>query len=158
GVVNIGAGKRYRWFQWKYVLDFVRHWWQLPPAERKAALEDPWRFKEVTHSEPAPGAQGQRAALRYLVWPAFFEDVTSKETKKQIAEGFPEIAADVADLDQRLLRIRRELTPRYGDGFSFFSTELQNAWRDQWKPFVGWAAKIHASPSYASEEIDYKHS
>jgi hypothetical protein len=157
GVVNIGAGKAYRWFQWKYVLDFARRWWLLAPSERERALEDPWRFKEITHSEPAPGAQGQRAALQYLVWPEFYEDVTSKATKEQIAEGFPRIAADVVDLDQRLLRIREELTPRYGDGFSFFSPRLQAMWRDPWKPFVEWAAKIHASPSYASEEIDYKH-
>jgi 5-methylcytosine-specific restriction protein B len=157
GVVNIGAGKAYKWFQWKYVIDFVRRWWQLPASGRQAALEDPWQFKAVTHSEPAPRAQGQRAALQYLVWPDYFEDVTSKTTKEQIAEGFPGIAADVEDLDKRLLRIRTELTPKYGEGFSFFSPKLQDLWREPWKPFIEWAAKIHASPTYVSEEIDYKH-
>ncbi|HUP24043.1 MAG TPA: AAA family ATPase [Thermoanaerobaculia bacterium] len=157
GVVNIGAGKRWRWFYWSYVVELARRWKAQATEVQRALASDPRKFREFLYSAPAPKADQQRAALLHLLFPRHFEDITNDGVKEEVISAFPQAERAGDDLDEQLLRVRESLEPRFGEGFSFFDKDVRSLWRRSWDQFVEWAAKIHASGRYSAEEIDYKH-
>lgn len=105
-------------------------WWTLSPAQRDAALDDPWAFKAWLRTVPHEGAQAQREALLHLVHPATFEPIISVGVKQRIVHALSRhVPAGVEDLDAALAGIRAVLERRHGRGFQFIDPAVATQWR-----------------------------
>jgi 5-methylcytosine-specific restriction protein B len=113
----------------KYLVEFARAWKALDPDTRSAALADPWTFKRFVFSVPAPAARIQQHALLHLVHPDTFESIVSEAHKVRIVEAFLPDASHTTDIDEQLQRVREILTPKFGQGFSFYSSEVKPEWQ-----------------------------
>jgi len=66
------------------------------------------------------GAVAARNILLHLLFPDDFESIASANHKQKIVDAFPAEVDGIDDLDDALKTIRRSLTGRFGDGFSFY--------------------------------------
>lgn len=124
------AFRTYRPFMLIYLLEFIRKWWSLSADVRHGALADPWVFKEIVFSVPAPKARSQAEILLHLVHPDHFEDIMSQRNKNQITQAFADLVQEPTDdVDRQLLQIRNHLTGQLGERISFWSPELHAKWQ-----------------------------
>jgi hypothetical protein len=132
GIVDPGPGFRfYRPHQLWFIIELIRRWETLEPDERVAALEDPWRFKELLHSLPQRSAFSEREALLHLVHPDTFESITSVGKKEQIVKAFSDYVDEdtAADVDEQLLDIRRNLGAELSNPqFSYWDPDVHKRW------------------------------
>ena len=77
-------------FQLAWLNEYLIHWHSLPDAERSALLNDPWRFaKDVRAVEFSGGAyQPMREAWLYMIFPDYFENISSRDYKQKIHDAF----------------------------------------------------------------------
>ncbi len=163
GIVGTGGTGFYTYkpFLLTYLIELARKLKRLEPEERKAVVDDPWRFREIAHSFSVKGAGPMREALLYLVHPDSFEQIVSTRAKARIAAGFDHLVSRSGlNVDQRLFEIRRSLQEEHGPELSFYSTP---AVRDRWQPessrwgqFIMWARRFIEYGSYETDERDYK--
>ncbi|MBK9713215.1 MAG: AAA family ATPase [Kouleothrix sp.] len=117
-------------YQIQYLLEFVRHWKDLPESERERNLADPWAFKAFAFSVPISYAYAQREMLLHLAFPDTFEPIMSRDHKQQIATTFHGLVdPNITDVDQQLAQIRAVLTPQHGEGFSYYSESIKPQWQ-----------------------------
>lgn len=82
------------------------------PAERHAALDDPWAWKALLAGVPADGGQAQREVLLHLVHPDTFEPIVSTAVKQRIVDAHGDtVPADLSDVDAQLAAIRAARLP-----------------------------------------------
>ncbi len=160
GLVGEGiAFKTHRPHLLAFLLEFVRRWWSLADEERRRALDDPWAFKAVVFSLPMPKARNQAEILLHLVHPATFEDITSRDYKERIVQGFAALVSEPSgDVDRDLLQIRRHLREEYHRDLLFWGPELLSRWNPPapWDNFVRFAKVFYGLPNFDEEERDYK--
>ena len=112
-----------------FLVRFLLRWKALGEPERISALADPWAFKALVLSVPAPSARAQQAALLHLVFPDTFEAIVSEKHKQLIAQIFAEGSeVDEPDLDRRLLLVRIRLTQQFGECYSYYRSPLLAKW------------------------------
>jgi 5-methylcytosine-specific restriction protein B len=144
----------------QYLIRIGRRWKSMPAAERRGALDDPWRFKEYLGDLHGTGAGAQRHALLHLLFPETFEAIVSDDHIAKIVKSFTyALSGTTTDADRQLQEIRNALTPRYGEAFDFYDPRLRPLWGqglDQWTELVKWAARLHQSPGFDTQERDYK--
>jgi len=113
-----------------FLIRFVRAWKALSAEDRKAALADPWTFRDVVDSVPVDSAYSQRNALLHLAFPKTFESIVSRTHKTAILAAFAdEIPNPTSDEDRDLLALRTELERRAGEPISFYRSDLTQRWR-----------------------------
>ncbi len=137
GIATIGAALAWQSAQFTYLLRLVRLWKSLPLDEQSVLLTDPWAFKSFLYEDRVPprGAQVQREALLYLIFPDTFEDSVSIEHKQMISNAFGDrITEQTGDVDRQLLQIRHNLTDEYGTDFSYYNPQLRNLWNPSHPP------------------------
>jgi 5-methylcytosine-specific restriction enzyme B len=161
GLIGEGMGfKVHRPFLLRYLIEFVQKWWALGASERAGALEDPWAFKAVAASVTVPKSHMQAELLLHLVHPDTFEDIMSRDHKRQIAEAFDSLVSHPTDdVDRKLLQIRRKLTEREGREISFYEPRILVIWKpeaDPWSQFVKFAGLFYRAPRFDKWERDYK--
>lgn len=131
GLAGCGAGfHTYRPFLLMILVEFARLWKGLPPAARSAALTDPWEFKRLLFSVKGTAALLQQHALLHLAFPDTFEDIVSDDHKHAVANAsaYEKHVTDVrADVDRRLLEIRRGIEAETGQSVRFY--DHQPLWR-----------------------------
>jgi 5-methylcytosine-specific restriction enzyme B len=161
GLAKVGtAYLTYRPFQLGFLLGFVRHWKGLPPAEREQALTDPWQFKRVLFGLPISHAYAQREAILYLVHPATFEAIVSREHKRRFASEYANyLDAPEADVDRALFAIRTAYQRRYGVMLDFYGravpkldSHLPRSLGDKLRPYIELAARLN-DPAYTAQQI-----
>jgi len=131
GIATIGAALAWQSAQFAYLLRLMRFWKSLPSQERSALLADPWAFKSFLFENgvPSRGAQVQREAVLYLVFPDTFEDSVSIDHKQMISAAFGDrIVEQTNDVDRQLMQIRQSLIDEYGTRFSFYDPPLRSLW------------------------------
>src|SRR5699024_1000804 len=94
-----------------YLLDFGRRLKALDLAERRELLDDnPWTFMAFADdTEEQPDAM--RHVVCHLLYPEYFERISSHTHKGQIYSAFSDLydAAEDEGIDQRLYGIRGEI-------------------------------------------------
>ena len=144
----------------KYLINFMRAWRALGPADQQKALEDPWRFKSLAFGVDRFGAQSQAEILLHLVHRESFEDIMSEKDKKDIALHFAEYVTEPTDdVDRKLLQIRTSLQKQTGKPAEFYGSELIKRWQpdaDPWKVFVKHAKAFYVFTGFEKNERTYK--
>lgn len=139
GLMNMGvAFNTGRNFGIAFLIDFVRGWKALSPADQDRLLDDPWAFKEMLFSLAMFSAQPQREALLHLIHPETFEQTVSGRHKREITSAFADrVESESVDLDARLLEIRRSLEEEAGHPINFYEREIFDRWhREEQAPPV----------------------
>ncbi len=132
GLAGCGTGfNTHRPFLLMILVGFARLWKGLPPAARDAALTDPWEFKRLLFSVQGTAALLQQHALLHLAFPDTFEDTVSDDRKSKIANAnaYAKYVTDGrADVDRRLLEIRRGIEAETGQRFGFYDPDQKPRW------------------------------
>lgn len=136
GLVNGGVGfNTNRYYLIEFLINFATHWTKLTQVEREGLLKDPWNFKKLLVELPQRRAIAQRNALLFLLFPDHFEDISSNDHKKRILEAFPVEAGESLDIDLQLLEVRRALSQRFGNDFSWYWSDVRQLWDKSKSPF-----------------------
>lgn len=153
-----------------YLARFSLAWLALPPQKRDNSFVDPWAFKRLAFSMDATFAQSQREILLHMVYPEVFEKMSSRGYKDKVADFFDPGGIET-DIDRRLLEVRAQLTPRFGEDFDFWAEPIFSSWFKKspplasweelltlngWDAFIGWATQCYRSADFSSKEHDYK--
>lgn len=117
-----------------YLIEFCRRFKALDVSQRRDLLEDnPWEFMEFADdTEELPDAM--RHVVCHLLYPDYFERISSPQHKRQIVSAFSALSdtTDDESIDQRLYGIRQKLTqqmPGAEEQRDFYSPELEPIWR-----------------------------
>lgn len=115
----------------RFLVEFMRAWKRLSPAEQDHRLNDPWAFKEMLFAIPIYAAQSQREILLHLVHPDTFEAIASRDHKQKIDRAFAQYVSEPTDdIDRRIMQIRQRLSEQYGPDFNFYWQEIQDRWQN----------------------------
>jgi 5-methylcytosine-specific restriction protein B len=94
------------WTSLSLLIQFVRHWHTLDPADREEALDDPWAWRNVVYTSPGPKIPAQRDALLYLAHPETFLPIVNRDHRRRIRDAFrDQIDRPTTDIDRDLLQI-----------------------------------------------------
>jgi len=132
--------------QLAFLVRFVAALTALTDQERKAAADDPWRFRELLQAVPLESGYGQRAALLHLMFPDTFESVVASHDKARILDFFADrLPERTGDDDRDMLALRVALAES-GDERVLFYRPPWNGWRTTKTTTPGWlvrGAKVH---------------
>lgn len=157
GIANFGPALQNRPWQLAMLLEFFREWKTMPGREE--VLSDPWKFKEIVFSVPHERAGVQREALLHLVYPDTFERIVSQNHKQDLAKRLSYLpGASSNDVDRRILEIREQLAPKYGEQLDFYD-DVKRLWlseENEWDSFLRWARKFQEWEHFEEVEHRYK--
>ncbi|MFW5653466.1 MAG: McrB family protein [Planctomycetota bacterium] len=146
---------QHRPFHIAWLIQFLLYWYGLPSDTRDAAMADPWTFRDHVHGlQPITHSyQPMREAWLYIIFPDFFENITSQMHKHQIRDTFSEHVhtPHAANIDAELLQIRESLTEQYGDSFRYYQREIRQLWDTRRFPT---GKKVVAPPAAAADDDD----
>ena len=173
GIASPGvAFHTFRPFQVGFLIEFAEQFKEEDPGARQSLIDDPWAFKDFVtamrcRSELLRNNQNtprmQRQALLHLVHPDTFEGTVSVNQKEQFAnaKAFAHfITEQTADVDRKILQIRRGLEAELGRNFDFYDPDIYRRWDSSqpslWDEFVMQAQAYVDTGKLEEEEIDYK--
>ena len=170
--MSFGGALIQRFPQYSFLLEFARAWTHQAPEGAEALLSDPEAFREFLFSLERKAAASEVEALQYIVFPDYFEPITSVDHKRKIAKSFAAYAGDPSlPVDRQLSLVRAALTPDYGSGFSFYDEPIRAQWEtsdksddggpdvtenDAWSELLDWAEKLYKRKDFDARERDYK--
>ena len=114
---------------------FAERWTAASAHERDNWLSDPIAFRAMVFSLEGVADQTQRHALLHLVHPDSFEDTVSQYHKRKMA-SLAEPSEEGENDDATIARVRERLAKTYGDGFSFYQSEVRGLWDPEPEPTV----------------------
>jgi 5-methylcytosine-specific restriction protein B len=129
GIANTGTSFNTRRPQQLWLMvRFSFAWTSASSKERENWLDDPWAFRDLVFSLEGRADQTTRNALIHLVHPDTFEDCVSQSHKAQMAAIA--LPAEVGDnVDRTIFNLRQRLSGTLGEGFWFYSDDVQPLWR-----------------------------
>lgn len=133
GLAGDQSFNQHRPFHLAWLNEFLISWQEVPDADRKELLSEPWRFaQKVRAVEFSGGAyQPMREAWLYIAFPETFENISSRKDKRLIREAFTSRLSEGAtdNIDADLLAIRKSITPEEGEGFHFYRSPFIEQWQ-----------------------------
>ena len=139
-LIGIGSpGTAYnlhRWRENRFVDNVVRDFKALDKADQQRLISDPWDFSRWLNRVPDDGWRQLRHILPHLLFPDYFERITSGLPKRKILValgGFPdkkksEWDRDRIETDRRLLELREKLEKERGEKIDFYDEDLKEIW------------------------------
>lgn len=114
---------------------FAETWTAASAYQRDNWLSDPIAFRAMVFSLEGVADQTQRHALLHLVHPDSFEDTVSQYHKRKMA-SLADPSEELENDDATIARVRERLAKTYGDGFSFYQSEVRGLWDPEPEPAV----------------------
>jgi len=116
-----------------YVLNFVRITFQFDKATLEDLLSDPQKFKILIFQIQKNVVRKMRTALLHMMFPDYYERITSMRHKNLIVNAFHSIIEDSDtlpdDTDERLFLIRQKLSGLFPDkALDFYYSPLLECW------------------------------
>ncbi|MBD3942538.1 AAA family ATPase [Microbacterium sp. NEAU-LLC] len=127
------------------LVHFAERWTAASAHERDSWLSDPNAFRAMVFALEGVADQTQRHALLHLVHPDSFEDTVSQYHKRKMA-SLAHASEDSENDDATIARVRERLAKTYGDGFSFYQSEVRELWDPEPEPTV---EPMTAEPAHA---------
>ncbi|MEU4828443.1 AAA family ATPase [Actinomadura sp. NPDC023710] len=134
GVFHGGVGFNVQiWNQVGWLLSFLAYWWEQPEEVRQAALDEPWRFREVVAAMPTD-QPGIRNTLLYLAFPSTFFPIANQDHKRWIRDAFlheigESAGRDAVSLDRDLLKIRLRQNEKAGAPVDYYREPYLSQWQ-----------------------------
>ena len=140
GFVNMGGGisKGLPYFV-GFIIEFAEQWKALGTEQRQHILNNPWNFEEFASGLEMRGElfkdnstfhKSQNNALLHLVFPDYFERITSVPQKSKLIKVFEAYVDDsTASVDGKIYQIRACIQTNLGRDFDFFDDDVRKLWR-----------------------------
>ncbi len=133
GLAGDRSFNQHRPFHLAWLTEFLMRWHDRPESERTSLLTEPWQFADAVRSVESPGGhyQPMQEAWLYMIFPDYFENISSRKDKKRIRKAFASRLPDgsTSNIDADLLAIRHGLTATEGEGFHFYRSPIIDRWR-----------------------------
>lgn len=142
--VGIGhPGTGYNTHRWRELLFFIvcmREWFGQSREERRALLDDAWAFARWLEASPKSEGRQLRHILLHFLFPDTFERISTGTHKRKLLAKLPEQLGQAAPgvdssdriaVDREILRLRRELSEKYGKDFDFYEDSLRPLWDER---------------------------
>lgn len=123
-----------------FIIEFAEQWKEQEAQQRQLLLQDPWSFKDLVFGAELKGRMfvdsyrghiPQQHAILHLVFPDYFEPITSSPHKNRLTQRFEtrieECSSD--DVDLRITQIRKSLAEDFGSDFHFYDYDVRRLWR-----------------------------
>lgn len=122
------------WRQLIWVANFIKNWDSQTSEQKASARQNPWDVEELM-LEPGEDRSDIRNALQFLLFPEYFEPISSQSMKATIRDAFADrltspISNSPVEVDKDILRIRRILSDEVSHPFHFWSPEIRPKWDD----------------------------
>src|SRR5699024_4742286 len=139
-----------------YVGEYIK---EQSLEERKNILNNHKKLKETLEKirEESIGKKVQmQNVLLHLLFPEYFERISSWTHKNNIARAFAPKLKDVEtdDLDEQLWLIREKLSSEYGDAFDFYQQEIEGFWHPKREKTKSIKPKNNPIPHTTSLDIE----
>ena len=152
--INLGTGQVHMPFQVGTLIESVEQWKGLGAVERERMLQDPWAFKNFLFtrsfrslllSNNQASGRIQREIMLHIVFPDSFESIGTAG-KREIANdrrfaGF--ITEETADVDRKIMQIRRGLEQKLGRDFNFYDPDVR-----EWTPEAADDGRPRSRPAW----------
>ncbi|MFJ2151936.1 AAA family ATPase [Streptomyces microflavus] len=136
GFLHGGQGfLNYRWAQFQILVLLVERLAGTRQPERKALLEDPWRFRDLCFAiQDSVGHKKGRAQIHVLLFALFpdtFQPIASAHHKHEILKAFAEELPEPSGNDDKdLLELSRTLEVQIGRPVDFYDEPWVGRWRE----------------------------
>ena len=136
GSFNGGQGYNQQiWQQVPWIARFVERWTALSPADRAAALHDPWRFHAIVLDDE-DDLPAIRNAFLFMTFPDVFESIVNDDHKRRIRDTFASVIEGATGssreaIDRDLYEIRKRLDAENPDGERL--DWYVEPWASQWR-------------------------
>jgi hypothetical protein len=141
GLARVGHGRAQRWQQLAFLLEFTRAWKALDDEQRERLLADASSFRDLVHSVEKHSASIQIEGLLHFMFPESFEPIVSPNVKRSIVKAFADYVDGGVNVDEHLASIRRNLSPEYGEDFSFYDPDLTAVWEKPQGAQAAWLVR-----------------
>ena len=121
-----------------FVIELAEHLKKQETAKRRKLLNDPWEFKRFAENlqfrsvmlqGKHNSARPQRNAIYHLIFPDYFEAITSDDHKHLIATEFTRLVTErTADIDRQIMQIRPKLEAEYGNNIHLYEPHIAKLW------------------------------
>lgn len=153
GIGSAGTGyNTNRWRELVFLINAVRDFKRISPAERQALVDDAWAFSSRLRALPDARKRQLSHILPHLMFPDSFERMSTESDKRLILAGYGEgREKDIRkwnpdDIDRALLALRQRLESEQGTkDLDFYDDEFLKAWKQSsrtwllsWNP-TNWA-------------------
>ncbi|KAA8745046.1 AAA family ATPase [Corynebacterium tuscaniense] len=120
------------WRQIIWVANFIKTWDSQTPEQKASVRQDPWAIEKCM-LDSGEDRSDIRNALQFLIFPEYFEPISSQDMKTRIRDAFADRLSSIAsdsplDVDQDLLRVRHSLGHEISDPFHFWSPQVRPMW------------------------------
>lgn len=147
GIGSAGtAYNTYRWRELILLITSIRNLKENDKQKRAEILWDPWAFSEWFFNV-APHARRRQLGhiLSHLLFPDFFERISSENQKHRVLSWFTNTSSDelakqsVAQIDSALLSLRGRLERERGEEIDFYDPMIASKWKNKkwlliWSP------------------------
>ncbi len=116
------------------LIRFAHGWLRADRSENERLLADPWAFRELVFDIDGVADQTQRHALLHLIHPDTFEDCVSQYYKADIVKEFGQEGDPSENVDRALVAVRRRLSEKPGEGFSYYTEPVRSLWKPEAAP------------------------
>ena len=152
GIAGDQSFNQHRPFHLGWLNEFLLRWHTVGEKERQRLLQDPWAFRDLAREvEFAEGAhQPMREAWLFIVFPDWFESISSRKDKKLIQAAFKDRLPNgiTQNIDADLLEIRKRLMQdNGGKDISYYRPPLIDEWRVEKRKATPSTAKSIAPPA-----------
>lgn len=139
GIGSTGPGfQNHFWLELSYMIQAMSAFKNLELTERERVLSDPWEFASFLDAQDPNRSRQLYHTLSYLLFPRYFEPISSQKHKKAILKTFGteqeksrDVLADRLAIDHSLLAIRERLSKKHGADFDYYDDPDIT---DQWMP------------------------
>ena len=121
-----------------FVIELAEHLKKQETAERSKVFNDPWEFKRFAENlqfrsvmlrGKPNSASSQRNAIYHLIFPDYFEAITSNDHKHCIATEFARLVTErTADVDRQIMQIRPKLEAEHGSNIHLYEPHIEKLW------------------------------
>ena len=139
GMITPGpAYLMHTWREFKFIITMMLDWCSRSAGEREKLLNNPWVFAEWVDGQEDGHRRQFRHALLFLLFPDEFEDIVTRQHKKDIIKAFHEEIGETYDidrmslteLDRALLAVRKRFEGEHpGEEINFYESSLRERWQ-----------------------------
>lgn len=141
GIGSTGQSyNRNHWREVAYAITVFVRFKELTRSERNGLVRDPWIFSKWLLGVEMEGIRQFRHLICYLLFPDSHEGISSTSDKRQILVQLGnrdknEVRQlNAMDLDREILELRENLTPKFGNDFSFYQPGIKDQWQKEAYP------------------------
>jgi hypothetical protein len=162
GVAGFAAGKAYRDAHVRFVGRLAAQLKALSDEQRGAALDEPWKLREVVAAVRTSTDAMEANAVLHLLFPDTFSYMVAESQRRKLIATFARLpGVQEADSDERRIELIEAAAARHATWkFNLYEDAVKPVWDEpasaRWQEAVRWAKRLFESAGFDANEREYK--